>query len=213
MTIIALTGPASARQALLENGRSPDNRFGAYLVSPDEPDSAAGDFPSLVVRGEQDHRTMGSFVCGSYMAYFDPAYERTKVAWSADSQFFAMISQGTKTTFEATIYHVTGDGVSPVSLPEYSRALFKRLGITTSGRYFLLSQPAWRDHNLRLHVSGNISDSASNPKDFSDDWYECTIVFRIRSATKASIEKIIVLKSPKRPIQTMKLTATAVRLG
>ena len=160
----------------------------------------------MVVRREQNHRVLGCFASSSYMAYFDPAYERIKVAWSPDSRFLAVLSRGTKTTYEVAVYHAVADSVVLVSLPDYRRLLFARLGIATGGRHLLLSEPAWLDHTLRVHVSGNISDTASNPTDFPDDWYECTIVFRVEPAKKPSVQEIIVHKSPKRPNQTMQLT-------
>ena len=201
LIVIGLIGVASisiAREALLKDGLSPDRQLGAYLVSPDQPEAGAADFPSVVIRRERDHRVVGISTCGSYMAYFDPAYERTKVAWSADSRFVAILSQATKTTYNASVYHVADQRLEPVPLPEYGRPLFERLGIPRGGRYFLLEQVFWRDHHLELRVRGNVSDSSSNPKDFPDDWYDCTVVFQIESPTKVSIHEILVSKSPKK---------------
>ena len=199
--VIGLIGIAStsiAREALLKDGLSPDKQFGAYLVGPDHPEAGAGDFPSVVIRRERDHHVVGSSACGSYMAYFDPAYERTKIAWSADSRFVAILSQSTKTTYDASVYHVKDQRLDPVPLPDYGRRLFERVGIPHGGRYFFLEQASWRDHHLGLRVRGNVSDSSSNPNDFPDDWYDCTVVFQIESPTKVSIDKIIVSKSPKK---------------
>jgi len=201
MAVVGVPASAIAREALLQDGVSPDKRLGAYLVSADQPKAAAADFPAVVVRREQDHRVLGCFASSSYMAYFDPAYERTKVAWSPDSRFLAVLSRGTKTTYEVAVYHAVADSVVPVSLPDYRRLLFARLGIATGGRHLLLSEPAWLDHTLRVH------DTASNPTDFPDDWYECTtIVFRVEPAKKPAVEEIIVHKSPKRPNQTTQPT-------
>jgi hypothetical protein len=199
--VIGLIGIATsvlAREALLKDGLSPDKRLGAYLVGPDHPEAGVADFPSVVIRRERDHRVVGISSCGAYMAYFDPAYERTKVAWSADSRFVAILSQSTKTTYDASVYHVTDQRLDPVPLPEYQRPLFERLGIPRGGRYFLLEQASWRDQHLDLRARGNVSDSASNPTDFPDDWYDCTVVFQVESPTKVSVHEIIVSKSPKK---------------
>jgi hypothetical protein len=200
LIVIALIGVASAsaaREALLKDGLSPDKQLGAYLVSPDHPEAGAADFPSIVVRRERDQSVVGIFTAGSYMAYFDPAYERTKIAWSADSRFVAILSQSTKTTYDASVYHVTDQRLDEVPLPEYGRPLFDRLGIPRGGRYFLLERASWRDDQLELRVRGNVSDSSSNPKDFPDDWYDCTVVFEVESPTKVLLHEIIVSKSPK----------------
>src|SRR5207249_9740447 len=196
--LIGISNISIAREALLKDGLSPDKQLGAYLVSPDHPEAGVADFPSVVIRRERDHGVVGISTCGSYMAYFDPVYERTKVAWSADSRFVAILSQGTKTTYDASVYHVADHRLEQVSLPEYGRLLFERLGIPRGGRYFLLEQASWRDHHLDLRGRGNVSDSASNPTDFPDDWYDCTVVFQVESPTKVSVHEIIITKSPKK---------------
>ncbi len=195
--LIGIASAALAREVLLKDGLSPDKRLGAYLVTPDHPEAGAAEFPSVVIRREHDRHVIGSFASGSYMAYFDPAYERTKVAWSADSQLLAILSQATKTTYEVSVYHLTKQGLTLIRLPDYGRPLFERLGIARGGRHFLLTQASWRAHDLQLRVSGNLSDSASNPTDFPNDWFECTVVLRVQSETQASVNEIEIIKRPK----------------
>ena len=196
--IIGIATPGIAREALLKDGLSPNKQFGAYLVSGDHPESGVADFPCVLIRREPDHNVVGTVACGSYMPHFEPAYERTKVAWSADSQFIVILSQATKTTFEASVYHIKDQRLDPVPLPEYGQKIIERLGIPHGGRYFLLEQASWRDHYLELRIRGNVSDSSSNPNDFPDDWYDCIAVLQIESTMKVSIHEIIVSKASKK---------------
>ena len=184
-----------AEQKLFEGGISPDKTIGVYLVVEDRADIGIHDYPSIEIRRERDHKLIGNLSCDSYIQHFNHAYEDIKVAWASDSRFFAFLCRGTKTSREVEVYCVATNSL--LKLPDYPHAIVQRIPGASQGRYFFAESISWREHELSVRISGNTHDSASNPEDFPDDWYDCTVILRVISPNKVLLRDVIIHKPPK----------------
>ena len=186
-----------ADEALLEGGASPDKSTGVYLMG--EENGSIPDWPRMEVRKERGQKVLGSISCDSYIWHYQAALEDAKVAWSPDSCFFACLCRDTKTTRTAIAYSVANDKLTPITLPDCAQAIVSHIKNADKGRFFLAKSITWEAHDLRIRISGNVSDHASNPEDFPEDWYDCTVVVHVSSPQKAKLKDVIVHKRPKQP--------------
>lgn len=184
-----------AEEKLFEGGLSPDKTIGVYLLSEDRADVGIHDYPSIEVRRERDHKVIGSLSCDSYIQHFNHAYEDIKVAWASDCRFFAFLCRGSKTSREVEVYCIATNSL--LKLPDYPQAIVQHIPSASRGRYFFAESVAWHEHDLHVRIFGNTHDSASNPKDFPDDWYDCTVVVRVISPKKVVLRDVIIHKQPK----------------
>jgi hypothetical protein len=195
--LLGLSTQLLAEEKLFEGGLSPDKTIGVYMVSANRADIGTYDYPSIEIRREKDHKVMGQLSCDSYLQHFESASEDAKMVWAPNSRFFALLSRGTKTSRDVEVYCVATNTL--LTLPDYARAIRQRIPSASQGRYFFAKSLAWRGHDLNVRISGNTHDSASNPADFPDDWYDCTIVIRVESPTKVHLRDVIIHKQPKLP--------------
>lgn len=146
---------------LLPEGKSPDGKWGAYLVQTDVP----GAYPELSIRRLEDDSELARFITGGYRTYFDLNLERTEVHWSPGSNWLAVTSQGTKRTIHLTMIHVGENRAEEGELPAFGQNLLGRLGVLESGRSWFEKGLGWEDEqHFTLEVSGGEGYKENQPQ-------------------------------------------------
>ncbi len=144
---ITLTG---AEEKPLAGGRSPNSAYELILV----PDSADSRQYQVGIRATVSQKVLFSTPIGGY-APFKMATEpfNLKFLWSPDSTFVAVASRGTKRSGETGIYHIIGDTVRVISVPDLARIIRPQLEADILA--FFVRPEVWLpEYELAVSITG-----------------------------------------------------------
>ena len=147
-------------------------------------DSPNGSYSTVTTIGESDVRSLvikrGDkiiFRAESGYGGFDDKQ------WSPDSKYLAVVDHGIKTMMILDVYHIEGDKVTKVDLPDYRLNILGRHKLIEGGRYWFDKALKWKTPSkLYFKSTGSLKDGASNPKDEPDNWYSFDVELSLRDS-------------------------------
>ncbi|MBN8420095.1 MAG: hypothetical protein J0L73_14350 [Verrucomicrobia bacterium] len=178
----------AAEPVMLENGKSPDGKYFTRIQPPVEP----GTVISMEVCKVKDGAVVGRTAAGGYAPFPLVADEvNTAVLWSPDSKHLALMTRGTKRTWELSLFQITDTGMAEIILPDATERALQVVKSTATNRSLHQRPLRWADNcTLTVRASGD----AVNPDGSSIPlWYEVDVTYDIVQK-KVSASKLIEVK-------------------
>ena len=143
-------GLLASEEKKLPDGLSPDSAHELVLIA----DGTDPQLFKLAVRATDSQKIIFTVPLGGYASLETAALPfNMKCLWSPDSRFVAVASRGTKRSGETRVYHIVGDKVAVVSLPDL--AVNIRPQLEADIRAFFVRPEVWLpDHELVVSIIG-----------------------------------------------------------
>lgn len=130
-------------------------------------------------------------VLGYTISYgYSPNYF-LETAWSPDSRYLAVISRGTRTTADISVFSFVGGTVEEVSLPDYRLNLLGRKGLVTGGYFHWASNLRWDKNTITFHCNGEWEVGSGDPTVNPENWYDFDVSLRLGGLGSAPQSRLV----------------------
>jgi hypothetical protein len=151
LSLILATGFASAEDALMQGGRSPDGRFEVRIVR--HANSGPDNLPDTYSIHLHAARTAQPFYSldsiGGYNRY-GAAIERCRALWHSSGEFVVITDQATRHSKEIYIVAISNGRAERLDIPDYIQNALGRVGATEIDLHCISTPKAWSGDDLLL---------------------------------------------------------------
>ena len=164
--LLLVTFYASAEDALMNGGRSPNGKYEVRIV---KVDAEPSDYAICVYTVAKESSPFTISGVGGHLIY-KTATERNRAFWDPSSRFVAVTDQGTRHTVEIYLLAILPSGIERLSIPDYIQNALGRVDATSVDFACVTTPERWQGDDLVMSLYFTANNRRS---------YKCKITIHV----------------------------------